>query len=163
VQELETRREDVVDLERHGAEEQDEEAVIDHGMHQPRRPVSHEGLHPQAGVEPLQPLEPAAGAPVRLSPLPVPGPEGEQMEGKPDPGGHADVKERLDDTRHVAEHHPADHELGMIRHRAHPPEEEGCRGRENAQRLEDDRGRRQRPRRGLFLHPLVGQGHGRGV
>src|SRR5690606_25641682 len=104
VEELEAGGKEMVDLEGDGAGEQDEEAVVDHGVHQPGTAVAHQRLHPQAGVEALDPLQPATRATFGLAALPAAGPEAEEMDRQPQPGGHPDVEEGDERRGDVAEH-----------------------------------------------------------
>lgn len=43
-------RQQVIDLQRHGSEEQHHEPVVDHGMHETGGTIAHERLHPEPGA-----------------------------------------------------------------------------------------------------------------
>ncbi len=84
LQKLEVRRHQVVDLERHGAEEENYEPVVDHRVHEACLGIPHESLHPKALAQALEPLAPHAGPVLALTLLPALGTEGEEMERQPE-------------------------------------------------------------------------------
>ena len=74
VEELRRVRQLVVDLEDDGRHEEDEETEVDHRMHDARRRVAQQGLHPHAGAEAFEPplyVRPGRAAVVGLAPLVV--------------------------------------------------------------------------------------------
>ena len=106
VEELERLGRLVVDLERGGDGEQDEEAEVDQRVHQPRGRVAEEGLHvdaaPVVGEAPRRVVERGASA-VGRALLPVPHPEREQVGDVDEQDGRDDVEGHDERVRHEAE------------------------------------------------------------
>ncbi len=124
VEELEVRREEMIDLQDHRAEEQHEEAPVDHGVHQPGLAILHEGAHGETASGLVESLFHHPGAAIRRAPLPIPGSEGEQIHRHPEEHRHRHIEEGDHGARDVAEDLPADLELRFSRQGAEPPEQQ---------------------------------------
>src|SRR5690606_31630899 len=83
VQELETGRQQMVDLQGHRPQEEDDEAVVDGGVHDPGAGITHQGLHAHTLGETVDPLLQMSGATIGTTLRPAFGAPGEEVEHQP--------------------------------------------------------------------------------
>ena len=153
--------EDVVDLESDRPGEQDQEAEIDHRVHQPGLTIPHQRFHPKAPAELGDPLPPEAGAILGSTDHPDLGSLGEEDGGQGDESSRREIEDDLEPAGHVAENQPADLGFLMLGQGAEEPEEKGGEGGESP---ENDQ-QRPTPRGGvggfrLYVSVVGSDGHG---
>ena len=151
----------MIDLEGHGAEEQDQEPVVQSGVGYPGPGVAHERLHHEPATETLYPLSPKSGATFRHPQRPALGPAGEEMEHEPDETGHRHVEDHLEGNGDVAEHLATHFEVRMLGNGPQDPECKSPQREEDPETFEDLRYVGASLLRCGLLLPLLGQGHGR--
>src|SRR5690554_3673923 len=159
VKELHARWHQVVELDGHGAQEEDDEAPIDGGVHDPGAPVPHDGAHRQAVDQAADPLAPLPDPTVGLPLLPDFRPPGEQEEHQPHERRDDDIEDHHDGVGDVAEDLACDLEVRVLLETPDHPEHRG------AHRTEDpyptQHPGRGDPLRRRRLLPLFRDGHRR--
>ena len=160
MEELQVAREDVIDLEDHRAQEQDQEPVVQGSVRQPGPGITHQRLHQKPATETPDSLPPEPGAAVVGPERPARGPTGEEVEHEPDESGDGYVEDDLEGRGDVAEHLTSYFEVRMVGNGPQQPQGQGSQGEEDSEALEDLRCCRASLLRCGLLLPLLGQGHG---